>query len=110
MQLQFHVPMYRYDGKTLIAVDYQVFRSELIEYLQSSRVSFQSQIMKETIGEYEFDEELLVVNCTSSSILVQKYADLLIKYHNEFQHNFYVYEENGLSHTISILDGKARII
>lgn len=110
MHLQFHVPMYRYDGKALIIVDYHGFRSELIEFLQSNGVSTQSQMIKETIGKYEFDEELLVINCTSSSTLVQKYADLLIKYHNEFQHNFYIYEENGLSHTISILDGKARFI
>lgn len=32
------------------------------------------------------------------------------KHHREFQHNFYVYEENGLSHTVSISDGKAKVI
>ncbi len=113
VQLVFHVPMYRYDGKNLVGVNYQDFRRELIEILESHGVStMRSEMIKENIKEHEFDEEILLVICSSDfeTALVQSYVDLLIKYHKEFQHTFYVYGRNGFNHTVSIQDGKAKVV
>ena len=60
VQLIFHVPMYRYDGKHLVDINYQDFRRGLIEIL------------------------LVVCSSDFETALVQSYVDLLIpKYQDE---------------------------
>lgn len=113
VNLQFYVPMYRFENQRLVEVQYKDFRSSLLKVLQSEGVlSVQSELCKKIVEGYVFNEEMLIVTCSSvvEPILVKKYIDLLIKYHKNFQHNFYVYGRNGLNHTICILNKNAKII
>ena len=67
-------------------------------------------MIKEVVNDYEFDEKILIVGCVSKSYVIKKFTDLLVKYHSVFRHNFYVYEEDGLSHTISIKNNEVTIL
>lgn len=103
MRLQFHVLRYRFDRKRMISVKYQGFRKELIDFLETNGVLYESYFEK-------YEEEIISFECVSSSIFIQKYVELLIKYHKEFQHNFYILGVNGFNHTILVKENEAKII
>ena len=110
-QLKFHIPMYRFDGKDLVSVDYRGFEQEFTDFLKSIGVSsIYTQLIKEVVNDYEFDEKILIVGCVSTSYVIKKFTDLLVKYHGVFRHNFYIYEEDGLSHTINIINNEVTIL
>ncbi|MGN0438758.1 MAG: hypothetical protein ACI4F4_09570 [Lachnospiraceae bacterium] len=105
--LAFHVPMYRYDGKHLIPVDYIDFRNSLIGFLKSKGIMrINSRMEKKQIEHYEFEEEILSIQCdaTIKSLFIEGYIHLLTKYDDIFQHAFYIYGENGFNHCIIIND------
>lgn len=107
--LEFCVPMHRYEGTILLSVDYYGFRSELLKAIELLGVSdVQSCIELKKVGEDEFEEEMLIIRCSSEKEddLVQAYEELLVKYHKKFQHVFYIYRKNDFTHAFYISNGE----
>lgn len=112
-KLEFHVPHFRFTNGILEPAKYEGFRSELINFMEKQGVTkFNNYMEKEFVEHYEFDEEVLVVQCSSDdkSALIKGYTDLLLKYHKEFQHIFYICGVNGFNHTICVDSNSVKIL
>lgn len=99
----FHIPHFRVKGKNLIEVDYYKFQKELMQLLSSNGVRYELSGSTETVNGIDFTEGICLCDSNSIKIIVC-YIRLLRKYHPIFQHTFYLYEMNGISHKIIIKD------
>lgn len=111
--LKFNIPMYRFNGKKFLLADYHAFRQEIMTVLNEHEIdSMQSILAIKSVNNQEFEEEEIYIDCVSeiAKTLIQRYIELLIKYDGVFQHNFYVYEIDHVSHSVFVQNGKTQVI
>lgn len=103
--LSFTIPHFRIDTGKVLVVDFMPMQNELIEYLKSKGVSY--HLCERGVSfDGKFLDESIVQADTDDDSVVDFFKSLLLKYHYIFMHSFYVYDCNGESHSLYVIDDK----